>query len=196
MKIITPTQFKTIPWKNGKGVTTELAISPNGTLDKFDWRLSIATVAEDGSFSNFNGLCRNLILIEGNGIRLAHLSSDGNKTYDELVHLLDIATFDGGVDTEGELIDGTIKDFNLMHNPRKYDAKVMTITEHEAFSLEDFDICFIYSLNKTFSVLIDGSSENTQVPINHLLQINDGNEASVKVEGEWLIVIRLYNKAV
>ena len=52
INIITPEQFNTIPWKNGKGQTTELAISENGSIDDFDWRLSIASVVEDGAFSS------------------------------------------------------------------------------------------------------------------------------------------------
>jgi len=58
--IISPQQFKKTPWKNGKGETTELAISEGGTLENFDWRLSIASVTEDGAFSYFTGYCRNL----------------------------------------------------------------------------------------------------------------------------------------
>jgi len=54
LTIISPQQFKQIPWKNGKGTTTELAISDGGTLDHFAWRLSIASVVEDGEFSDFS----------------------------------------------------------------------------------------------------------------------------------------------
>ena len=71
-KIISPDQFKTIAWKNGQGETTELAISPGGTLADFDWRLSMASVVSDGAFSDFTGYDRQLILLNGHGIKLAH----------------------------------------------------------------------------------------------------------------------------
>ena len=70
--IITPEQFTLVPWKNGLGYTTELAINDGGTLEKFDWRLSIASVTADGAFSSFAGYQRNLVLIEGSGLTLDH----------------------------------------------------------------------------------------------------------------------------
>ncbi len=36
MKLFAPADFRTTHWKNGKGVTTELAISEGGTLAEFD----------------------------------------------------------------------------------------------------------------------------------------------------------------
>ena len=51
INIIAPKQFKTVAWKNGLGETTELAINRGGTLNSFDWRLSMASVVEDGVFS-------------------------------------------------------------------------------------------------------------------------------------------------
>jgi hypothetical protein len=45
---------RTMPWKNGGGETTEIAVSPpHAGLADFDWRISMAKVASDGSFSIF-----------------------------------------------------------------------------------------------------------------------------------------------
>ena len=58
------------PWKNGGG-STELAIAPPGaSLDKFDWRISLATIAADGPFSRFSGVDRSLGLVDGPGVYL------------------------------------------------------------------------------------------------------------------------------
>ena len=46
LNIIPPSQFKSIPWKNGKGTTTELAVSAGGSMQDFDWRISMADVAD------------------------------------------------------------------------------------------------------------------------------------------------------
>ena len=108
--IISPAQFKTLPWKNGKGETIELAINKNANLDDFEWRISMASVVEDGVFSDFSGYMRNLILIEGNGLNLQH---DHNHI-DKLSKLLDVATFDGSCTTVGNLHDGAITDFNII----------------------------------------------------------------------------------
>ena len=110
IEIIQPKQFKTVPWKNGKGETIEMAINSAGTLEDFDWRLSMASVVEDGIFSNFEGYTRNLILIAGDGINLQH---NDNKI-DRLSQLLDLATFDGGNKTVGNLHNAEITDFNII----------------------------------------------------------------------------------
>ena len=63
IKTIPKESFKNIPWKNGKGVTLELAINNEGTLANFDWRLSIAKVDTNGEFSDFMGYTRNLVFL-------------------------------------------------------------------------------------------------------------------------------------
>src|SRR5687768_10431330 len=64
------------PWKNGGGVTREIAAHPPGaSLADFEWRMSIAEVAGDGAFSRFEGVDRCIALLDGAGMQLR--SSDG-----------------------------------------------------------------------------------------------------------------------
>ena len=66
---LTPADYIRQPWKNGKGMTTELLHlrDPAGaTL----FRLSRASVVEDGPFSLFPGIERNLTVLTGPGFRL------------------------------------------------------------------------------------------------------------------------------
>ena len=43
-----------VPWKNGGGVTREVAAHPAGaSLEDFDWRVSTAEVRAAGPFSGF-----------------------------------------------------------------------------------------------------------------------------------------------
>lgn len=65
---LTPSDYTTQPWKNGKGTTTELwRLERDGTLLV---RLSRASVVEDGPFSLFPGVERNLTVLTGPGFRL------------------------------------------------------------------------------------------------------------------------------
>lgn len=58
-------------WKNGGGVTREIAVWPEGAgMDDFGWRVSLAEVAADGPFSAFPGIGRTLTLAEGAGMDL------------------------------------------------------------------------------------------------------------------------------
>ncbi|MBN8629656.1 MAG: HutD family protein [Rhodobacterales bacterium] len=65
---LTPADYTRQPWKNGKGTTTELwRLERDG---QFLVRLSRASVVEDGPFSLFPGIERNLTVLTGAGFRL------------------------------------------------------------------------------------------------------------------------------
>jgi environmental stress-induced protein Ves len=61
-----------MPWKNGGDETTEVAAGPPGaSLETFDWRISMAHIAQSGPFSLFPGVDRTLAVLSGVGIRLS-----------------------------------------------------------------------------------------------------------------------------
>jgi environmental stress-induced protein Ves len=187
LKIIPATDFKQVPWKNGKGVTTELAINDGGTLTDFIWRLSIASVVENGVFSNFSGYQRNLVLIEGQGIMLCH---DNNHT-DKLSKHLDFATFDGGSETVGTLPDQAIKDFNIITKDEQCLTKVSTFIEHTAVTLAQ-GLYFVFSLAGDVEVVQTDNQKTLSLTKGDLLQIAD--EQNIEISGEQLIVVNLQLK--
>lgn len=185
IKIISPEQFKTIPWKNGLGQTTELAINPGGTVHDFDWRLSIASVVEDGLFSDFSGCDRELILLQGNGIKLSH----DDEQVDELTKPLSIAIFDGASRTIGTLINGPIKDFNVMTRQRYFKAEVRTYTQRQTIVSSLADLNFIYATEQSIDIQLN--QENIELPKGHLLQISDEAVEHFQVSGSGFILILL-----
>ena len=59
------------PWKNGGGVTWEIAIDPPGAgLEDFRWRVSRARIETDGPFSLFPNCERWITCVEGAGFAL------------------------------------------------------------------------------------------------------------------------------
>lgn len=70
LRILGPADFVSMPWKNGQGVTTELAVSRVPGVDGFDWRISTATVANAGPFSSFPGIDRSLAIVRGGSLAL------------------------------------------------------------------------------------------------------------------------------
>lgn len=109
----TPSDARRLPWRNGRGVTEELAIGPAGATferDDWDWRLSRAAVVEDGPFSVLPGVDRVLVLTEGAGLVLRH-GADGTPT--RLVPLVAHA-FAGDAPTQAALVAGPVRDLNVM----------------------------------------------------------------------------------
>ena len=119
------------PWKNGGGVTREIAAAPtDAALDRFDWRLSVAEVAQDGPFSAFEGIDRTIVLGRGAGMTLH--GADGPE------HRLDRAGIPfacpGEARVSARLIDGPTLDLNVMTRRGVWRADVRTV--HAASNLE------------------------------------------------------------
>ena len=102
------------PWKNGGGVTREIAVAhvasrAGASLDAFAWRVSVADVAQAGPFSRFEGVDRTLVLLEGAGMLL----DEAGRTH-VLTQSLDVAHFAGEAAIDARLVNGATRDFNLM----------------------------------------------------------------------------------
>ena len=109
MRLLRATDRVAQKWKNGGGVTREVAVSPDGAgFDRFDWRVSIAEVAAAGPFSRFAGIDRTLAVLGGR-MRL---------TFPEHVLELDAEcaplAFPGEASCDGTPLGGTVTDLNLM----------------------------------------------------------------------------------
>jgi len=101
------------PWKNGGGTTTEIAISPAvASLDNFDWRISLATVASSGPFSFFPGIDRTLALVDGPGMIL-DVDFDSRYVLSEEEPVVEFAGESQVVATLA-LSGATTTDFNVM----------------------------------------------------------------------------------
>jgi environmental stress-induced protein Ves len=108
-----------MPWKNGGGVTREVAAWPPGaSLDGFDWRVSLADVAADGPFSAFPGVDRVLTVIDGDGLAL--------EIEGRTVRLEPGApfAFPGEAAVVARLTAGPIRDLNVMVRRGAWTARV------------------------------------------------------------------------
>ncbi|ALV29036.1 HutD/Ves family protein [Pannonibacter phragmitetus] len=124
---------RAMPWKNGGGITHELAVFPQGAgLEDFGWRLSMAEVASDGPFSAFTGIDRTLALVDGAGISL-DFDAGGEAVLDTPGAF---TSFDGGVPVTGRLIDGPVLDFNIMTRRGVFRHSMERLTLEEGHGLE------------------------------------------------------------
>ena len=103
---LTPADYKTMPWANGKGVTVEmLKVEENGQIL---WRLSRASVVENGDFSLLAGIERNLTIITGPGFDLI-----GDGVHLVAKPLIPVA-FAGDTPIRAEAVTAASEDFNVM----------------------------------------------------------------------------------
>ena len=64
--ILRAAERRAVPWKNGGGLTREVAAHPpQSDLGNFDWRVSLAEVRRGGPFSSFPGIDRHMAVISG-----------------------------------------------------------------------------------------------------------------------------------
>ena len=103
---LTKADYRTMPWANGLGQTVEM-IRVEGDQGLL-WRLSMASVVEDGDFSIFPGIERNLTVLDGEGFRLL---GDGIDL--DAQPLMPVA-FPGDVAIRASGVTGPCHDFNVM----------------------------------------------------------------------------------
>lgn len=124
MRVIGPAEYRVMPWKNGGGLTTEIYASPPSVA--FDWRVSIATVNADGSFSTFTGYERHIMVLSGEGMSL---DVEGCGKFN--LEPLEPFSFSGDAQVQGSLLNGTVLDFNLMVR-RDFGGGSLRVTECKA----------------------------------------------------------------
>jgi environmental stress-induced protein Ves len=131
MKFLRQTDYTRMPWKNGGGETTEIAVSPPAAgLEDFDWRISMALVKGDGPFSIFPGIDRTLGILDGNGM---HLTIDGKRF--DVTPVSSPLPFAADVPTDAVLVDGEITDLNVMSRRAKYRHQVERLDLEGALTL-------------------------------------------------------------
>ena len=104
------TDYRVMPWKNGGGTTTEVAVYPAGAgLESFEWRVSVADVGASGPFSTFPGCDRVIVQTDGTPMALSHAGRGEHR-----LSLLEPYAFDGDWATEGTLEAAAVRDFNVI----------------------------------------------------------------------------------
>ncbi|WP_372400476.1 HutD family protein [Azospirillum sp. HJ39] len=173
---LSPADHRRVPWKNGGGVTTELAVEPiEGPPDghqgdgkkgdgqgRFLWRVSIADVVEPGPFSAFAGYDRLIAVVEGEGMRL---SVDGAPPV-ERRRMEPAFAFPGEAPVWCEPTGGPIRDVNLMLDRASATGSLTLLAggSHRAAG----DALLVHALAGTLTVTPDGG-EAMPVPEGHSL---------------------------
>lgn len=167
MRHLTPADYSRQPWKNGRGTTTELwRLERDGHLMV---RLSRAAVVEDGPFSVFPGIERNLTVLSGPGFRLT-----GGGLDFRCEPLVPVA-FPGDLalvasETEGMQSD----DFNVM-TARSLPRPEVLVAQND--TLPEGGILALYALGPC---LVNGQGVNRDDLIL--------TDTAVRLQGDWPVI--------
>jgi len=185
-----PADYRVMPWKNGLGTTTEIAIHPpNAGLDAFTWRVSIAYLGASGPFSAFAGYDRTLVQIEGAPMTLSHSGGGEHR-----LSLLSPYRFAGELDTYGALSAPPARDFNVMvrRDEASADVSVRVLEKGATASVAgDAETWIVHVLRGAADVEIDGDRRATVANESLLASGTTPRALTASDEGATLILVAL-----
>lgn len=140
LQIIKKSDYQVMPWKNAKGITSQIEIFPDTASlanQDFLWRISSATVGDCGPFSQFPGFDRYLAILQGDGLIL------NNK----ILKPKEVIPFQGDEQITGILINQPVIDLGLIFRRDAVTAS-MKFFEFQVNQLQeinlDHDINYIF----------------------------------------------------
>ena len=177
IELIRADQYTKMLWKNGAGFTLEIARS-QGEGD-FEWRISMADVTTSGPFSLFLNKQRIISVLDGQGMVL-HVDDLPAKNLKQG----DIFAFHGESQVQSELVNGAIRDLNLIYDPAKFHARFQRLNDaaEQAF-ISSADLIFIFNLGSETEVNVD----------DHSFQI--AANGTLKIEKYWGNIGSFYSKS-
>jgi uncharacterized protein len=148
------------PWRNGGGVTRELAAWP--CAGDWIWRISVAEVAASGPFSRFQGVRRWFAVLGGEGVRLK--LPDAQQ---QLTRASAPFQFEGELAVDCELRDGPTQDLNLMVRRDRAQARMERIAGVQSRAARAGMVLALYAADGP--ARITGEQESVAVPAHSLV---------------------------
>jgi environmental stress-induced protein Ves len=134
VEIIRAAEYREVPWKNGGGLTYEIA------ADDF-WRVAIAVIDRDGPFSDWRGFDRTILALDGGRVFL--------DIGEESIELRpgEPYEFAGETVVAARIEGGPARDLNVMTARSEYTHDVEIVSGKQRFVLDDDEFAFIYAID-------------------------------------------------
>ncbi len=180
MRILRAGDHKQMPWKNGGGVTTEIAVSPPGAvIGDFDWRVSTAKVPESGPFSAFGNVDRVLAVLEG-----AMKLKIGSGEPVLLGPASPAIAFPGDVAASADVIH-PVTDLNVMVRRGKFRARVGRLERTELVADAGETLVLLRAKAQLSSGETLGPDDVVHLKLGEKLQFSNGTGSAwlIEIEG-------------
>jgi hypothetical protein len=145
IQIIRASDYREQPWKNGGGLTREIAVALSG--NRVQWRLSLATIERDGPFSEFRGYDRTIVALDGGTVELnvegQPVTLDRNEPYE----------FPGEAKVTYRVLGDAAHDLNVMTLRDDFVHDCEIVTSVQRFVLDEDEIVFVCAIEGTAAVL-------------------------------------------
>ncbi|MFJ8014351.1 HutD family protein [Streptomyces sp. NPDC096339] len=156
-------------WKNGGGVTREIAVFPDGAdMDDFLWRASLAEVAADGPFSAFPGVDRTLTLAEGAGMDL--VVGGRRRLVEERFAPQD---FPGDEPTDCRLLSGPVVNLNVMYRRGAVEAATAVVRGRLSRAVVSDETLLVVALEGAATVRVGRVPDLALAPYDAVLVMGD-----------------------
>ena len=167
-RLLSPRDFRRVPWKNGGGHASDVASWTSPGDDAFAWRVSIADIERDGPFSSYPGVDRTFVLLDGEGVVL---TIDGTSI--EVLVPLEPIRFAGDRACECRLVAGPSRAYNLMVRRERTRGDVVVV-DGEAGIAGPFRFGVCYAARGESECLLPGHAP-IAIGTGHALVV-DGDE--------------------
>lgn len=194
---LTSDDVRRLPWKNGRGVTEEIALWPPGSAferGEFDWRISKALVDESGPFSSFPGFDRILVVTDGEGFVLTH----GDRAPRVRVRRFEPYLFSGDWPTSAELQSGSVADFNVLLRRGSFraDIEVLKLGRRRVREALAEGHAFVHVLSGDFVARVTAEEEPFALGPRESLwarELGDGDELDLvgKADDSVVLLVRI-----
>lgn len=176
---IPPEQFRRTPWKNGGGVTIDIADAYRegataGSWQGVIWRLGRTSIVAPGPFSDFTGFERLQTVITGHGLVLETPAGEI-----DLRRALTVARYDGGMPIMSRLEGGPVEVVNLIADRALCTIDLRIVTASERVALEPgTHIAYASDCNAAMT----WEAREITLAAGHALRIEVANRADLTVQ--------------
>ena len=182
LTVLRAVDYPRMPWKNGGGSTEEITRAAGEGLESFGWRLSIADIDESGGFSRFDGYQRIITVLQGAGMQL-----QVDDVRSRVLLPFDAFAFKGESGVSCTLMDGAIRDFNLIYAPQRYSARLQWL-DASSRVFTSAQTVLVFSADEQLNVAL-GNIGRKQLGRYDCLQLNDNRELlDIEVTGRCCLI--------